>query len=273
MAQRVVRGDELRIGLAEEFDKKARQPVAGQKKAGHQAGGFQRAPAQGHEQHQPEQQPFQAGLVQLAGVAGARPRRDSGAILSGIAGKDHRPGQIGGPPPEFGIDEIGDPAEEKPDGGDQRHRIGKLQRRHPVASAKPQAREDHPQKTAVKRHAAFPDLENVAGMGKVMIGPVEQHEAEPAADDHPEDDRGQQILDPFRIHRRGAAGPEVRSAHQRHDDPPAGDQPDKIGHRVPAQRDVKTEDRKREDFVRDVGKRHDGLHGCFSGAPKTVGSR
>ncbi len=128
-----------------------------------------------------------------------------------------------------------------------------------MAPAEPEAGDDNPEKAAVEGHAAFPDLQDFNGMREVIARLVEEHVAEPAAKDDAEDDRGQEVFDPRRLHRRGIARPEMRTLHQRDDDAPADDQPDDIGEGIEAQRQIPAEKRN-GDPVRDVGKACRGEH-------------
>ena len=57
----------------------------------------------------------------------------------------------------------------------------------------------------MERHAAFPNLEDIEGMRKIRRRIVEQHIAEPAADNHPERDIEQEIVDAGGIRHLAAA--------------------------------------------------------------------
>ena len=89
--------------------------------------------------------------------------------------------------------------------------------------------------SAMEGHAAAPDLEDFERAREVIARVVEQHVAEPAADDDAERAIDEQIVDAVG---RGAlhAAPQRVGGDDAADQPPAGDQPDDIGERVPANR-------------------------------------
>ena len=186
-------------------------------------------------------------------MAGAGHRR-RGAGLRGLARKHHAPGQVRRTPPQLGVDEVGDPPQTQPDRGGDRKRIGKPERRDRIPAREHPGGQHHAQEPAVKRHAALPDAHDLDRVGEVVVRLVEQDEPQPPANDHADDDPGQQFLDLLGRH-RGAVAPERRPPHQRHHDPPAGQQTDQIGQRIPAQRELSPRHGDGEDFGRNVGKR------------------
>ena len=95
-------------------------------------------------------------------------------------------------------------------------------------------RDDHAEQAAVERHAALPDREDLERMGGVEAGLVEQHVAEPAADDGAEHAVEEQVLD---VATRPAARRELRQAR-----PPRGEEEeqaeaDQVGDAVPVDGD------------------------------------
>ena len=82
------------------------------------------------------------------------------------AGKDHRPGHIGGLAPQFAIDEIGDAAEEQADGRDGAIRSPTGSRLQLAAAAEQPDREHHAEQPAMERHAAFPGGDDADRIGE-----------------------------------------------------------------------------------------------------------
>ena len=73
-----------------------------------------------------------------------------------------RPRAVGGPAPEFAIDEIRDPAEEKPDrhrGGDETAKTAATG----CAAGKQRDGERAPREPAMERHAAMPERQDLRG--------------------------------------------------------------------------------------------------------------
>ena len=65
---------------------------------------------------------------------------------------------------------------------------------------------DHTEEAAMERHAALPDLEDGERVGEIM-GQIEQHIAEPAAQHHAEGGPEQEIVELVRRDRRAARFP------------------------------------------------------------------
>src|SRR5262249_4696124 len=109
--------------------------------------------------------------------------------------EDNSPRHIGWAAPEFGANEVGDSAKEDADWGDERTEVQQGQRRRPVATAEQEDPNQRADQAAVKGHPAFPDFEYLDRMGEVILRIVEQHIAEPAADDDAEGAIDEQIVD------------------------------------------------------------------------------
>ena len=148
-------------------------------------------------------------------------------------GKDHRPGQRGRcrAAPQLAIDEVGDPSQPEPDRHHGAEPVGEQQQRQPPFPGEQDQGDDHPKRPAMEAHAAVPDLEDGGGMAEIQARLVEQDIAQPAAEHDAERGPGQEVVDVER--RSDHRAPAHQPAHQ----PPAGDQPDDIGERIPAYRD------------------------------------
>src|SRR5699024_7015091 len=100
-----------------------------------------------------------------------------------------RPGQVrwGLASPEFTVDEVADPAEREA----YRHRrdeeVRHLQKGAPHAPAIDGHTKDDTNGATVEAHAAVPDLDGVKRILQVVQGLVEQHVAEPSADQNASD--------------------------------------------------------------------------------------
>src|SRR5689334_21461825 len=96
-----------------------------------------------------------------------------------VPGKDHGPGEVGRTAVELAIDEIGEPAEEEPDGGGCRHGIGQMEEAELVAPGEEDHGEDHAEEAAMERHAAMPESEDLQWVLQIDLEIVEQYVAEP----------------------------------------------------------------------------------------------
>ena len=152
----------------------------------------------------------------------------------GRGGKQHRPGHVGRPPPEFAIDEIGEPAEKQAEG----HRRSDHVEQRPQREAARAGEEDHRQrgaeKAAVERHAAVPDLEDLQRVGEVDRQIVEQHIADASAGDDADRRPDDEIVDVGGLHRRAGRAPQALIGDQPLGVPPADEDADDIGQRIPA---------------------------------------
>ena len=102
----------------------------------------------------------------------------------------------------------------------------------------------------MKGHAALPHLDDVGRMGEKMARVVEQHIADPAAENHSEQNMVQQAVDGSRGQGRFGAG---RLASQ---DPVPGKQPANIGERIPADAEAAEIDQERIKLGKDDGAGH-----------------
>jgi hypothetical protein len=99
----------------------------------------------------------------------------------------------------------------------------------------------HPEKTTVERHAAFPHLENIQRIGQIVTEFVEQHIPETATENHPQHTIKQQIVELLRIQQRCRAALDTvmsecekqRKGQQIHQPVPAnGQRPERDGNRI-----------------------------------------
>ena len=180
---------ELSVGYANEFDNEAEDAVAHGEQAGHRHGRprFARVEPENDEQGHA----FQGELVELRRV----PRQ-----LLRIGREDHRPRHIGRLAPEFGIDEITDAPGAQPNGDKGGNEVHQLEKFLAVAPRKDPGTQQHAQQTAMKRHATLPNLEDQRRIVDIGRQIVEQHIAQPPADDHahghPEHQVGKLVLVP-----------------------------------------------------------------------------
>ena len=111
-------------------------------------------------------------------------------------------GTSAAPAPQFAVDEIGDAAEEQ---ADRRHRaddIAERQDRNAAAPSEQHHRHDAACKAAVERHAALPELQDLQRVLGKMRRVVEQHVAEPAAENDAERDPEHEVVEVDQRHRR-----------------------------------------------------------------------
>ena len=94
-------------------------------------------------------------------------------------------------------------------------------------------RADHAEQPAVKRHAALPHRKDLEQIRRVVLGLVEQHIAETAADHDAEHAVEQQVLD---IAARPAALGEMRLAGSQRREPQEEAERDEVGQAVPVDR-------------------------------------
>ena len=261
-AERVLGRHKLRIRLAEEFHEKPRRAVADEEQPRNRAGKAEpTAPPDQVGKEDQEQQPLQPGLIKLAGVADTG-QVGSGAGLRRVARKGHAPRQGGGAAPKLGIDEIGDPAQEKADGRDGCHQVCHLQHGDVFAPTEQDADHNHAKEATVEGHPPLPDPQNASRIDDKTSQVVKEHIAHTPTQDDADDDPCQQPLDLLGP-RRCRAGPKPWRRDHPHDQLPARDQSDDIGQRIPAQRQGHRSDVDGEDFRRDIGKRDVGHRICL----------
>ena len=121
--------------------------------------------------------------------------------------------------------------------------------------------DDDPQRPAVKGHAALPDLKDQCRVRKVVAWLIEKDVAQPAPEDDAKDHPEQQVLELLRRHHGPFPRPEPGCPDRAHHQPPAQHDAHDIGQGVPAQRQVKAENRDREDLGIDIGKGKRTGHG------------
>src|ERR1700678_1784322 len=109
--------------------------------------------------------------------------------------EDNGPGDVSRAAPEFRANEVGDSAKEDANRRDERAQVKHSQRRRFVAAAEQEDADESADQPAVKGHAAFPDFENLDRMGEIILRIVEQHIAEPAADNDPKGAVDKQVVD------------------------------------------------------------------------------
>src|SRR6516225_288741 len=111
------------------------------------------------------------------------------------ARKNHRPGYIGWTAPKFRLDEIGDATEEQTDWNGGATDIGNGSDSDLIALPEQKERDRRPGEAAVKRHAAFPDRGDFQRMRQIKAEIIEEHIADPAAEDHPKRRIDEKIID------------------------------------------------------------------------------
>ncbi len=109
----------------------------------------------------------------------------------------HRPGQAGSAkrPHSSPLMKLPMRPAARPGRHARRDQVGDLAGTTAAAVANNAHRDDHAEQAAVERHAALPDREDLERMRGVVAGLVEEHVAEPAADDDAEHAVEQQVLD------------------------------------------------------------------------------
>lgn len=186
------------IRLADEFHREAERAIAGQEQSRdrHARPRPHGEDPQHHEQHQP----LEKCLVEHRGVARQRPG----------AGEDHAPGQVGGPTPQLGVDEVADSTEEQADRYQRGNEVGDGEKGQSLTAGVDSHGDQHAQQPAVEAHAAIPDGEDRQGRVKQHARLVEQHIADSPAQYHAQRPVEEQIID-----LRGGNRPVGRRARRR----------------------------------------------------------
>ncbi len=166
-----------------------------------------------------------------------------------VGREDHRPGHGGGAAVQLAIHEVRDPAEEQPDRHDHGDAVAEGQRVQPLLTAKQQGRDDHAERPAVERHAALPHHQRLERSLRVVSRFIEQHVAQPPAEDDAKRRPGDEV-----VHLPLGAGPGRRLDDAPGDAPAQHDAGD-VGERVPA-------DRERPELERDRVYVGEGEHGA-----------
>ena len=128
-------------------------------------------------------------------------------------------------------------------------------------------RDDHPDQPAMERHATPPHLDDLARIGEVLRRLIEQHEPQPPADQDAEDDPRHQRLKLLGRHRWRLVRPKRGTAQRTTRKPPAQNDADDVGQRVPAQGKLESQKRDRENLGRYIGecqcaRKHVRLNAC-----------
>src|SRR5712671_1732676 len=114
--------------------------------------------------------------------------------------EDHRPGDIGGPPVQFAVDEVADASQSQTDRRDGAAEIRNFPEIPAFPARNPYRSEDHPDKPAVERHAALPDREYGEWFANVAAEVVKQDVSEAASDHDAQNQVEQQIVQVIRRH-------------------------------------------------------------------------
>ena len=159
------------------------------------------------------------------------------------AGKHHGPGHVAHAPNHLGIDEVGDAAEEQPEGRRRRGDVAKRQRVDALGAGEEIDGGDDAEQSAVEGHATVPHRGNLERVRPEIARLVEQNEAEPAAEHDAERDPQQKIVGLAYGHRRLAV-PQIGPRQEIAPIEPAEQDAGHIGEAVPA-------DGERPDLERD----------------------
>ena len=116
--------------------------------------------------------------------------------------EQYAPGYVGLLAPEFAIDEIANTAETETQWHNWCHKIRHLPHRHAALAPEEPHRDENANEPAVKRHAAFPHLEQVQRVFEHVVPPVDEGIANPTADDDAEHPIEDQIVDLVRLEGR-----------------------------------------------------------------------
>src|SRR5262245_61958881 len=150
--------------------------------------------------------------------------------------KDHRPWYVGRPAPQLTIDEIGEAAEQQPDRCDRTGDVAQGQHRHSAYRGKAYDGGDAAEKPAMKRHAAFPDLEDLQRVRDEIRQIVEQHVAGASSKDDAERHPKDEIVEVLDLQRR-RPGPVSLVAYNGARIEPAEKNSEDVRQRIPADRE------------------------------------
>jgi hypothetical protein len=147
------------------------------------------------------------------------------------AAKHHRPGYVADAAPQLAVDEVA----QAPGGDARRHErrgeIHHLQVRHVVAPRREGHRRHHAEQPAVEGHPALPQGEDLERVREVVVRLVEEHVAQPPAEDHAEHDEEKDVVE---LGARHGDDPLLDAAHA---EPPSGGEADEVHQAVPADRE------------------------------------
>src|SRR6476660_10408209 len=100
--------------------------------------------------------------------------------------KYHRPRHVGRAAPKLAVDEIGDAAEKDSDRPGGAGEVTQRKNGETAVAGEQDDRQHAAEKAAVERHPALPELQALQRMRDAIAGLVEQHVAEPSAENDPE---------------------------------------------------------------------------------------
>ena len=226
-AGRLDERNELLVGFADELDGEAEQAVEKDEGADELARLVAGLRLPEHPPQDAEQdEALEHRLVQLARM----PRQAEEAVAQCVDfDKADRPRDVRDSAPQFLVHEVGEAAEEQAErdaAGDiiVDPQPGELLLARQIEDA--ERRSDH---AAVERHAAVPQLEDLDRMLEIIAGVVEQHVAQPAAEDDPERGVKYEVVGMAPGHRRAGLPDELQQV------PIADEDAGEVGEAVPAQ--------------------------------------
>ena len=123
--------------------------------------------------HQEQQDALERRFIELARMARLRP----------AAIEHQRPGHIADPPKQLAIVVVGEPAEEETDRRRAGEHVGEGEEGQAAAAGEQNHRQDHADETAMERHAALPDHEDLEWLGEIFRAVIEEDIADASAED------------------------------------------------------------------------------------------
>src|SRR5690606_19293200 len=151
-----------------------------------------------------EKQPLAGELVELRGMPPER--------IAGLR-EHHRPGALGGSPPELAVDEVAQTPGGKTDGHQGCDEVDHVPEWLAASPAIQPDRQDHAQQAAVEGHPPLPHREDLERMREVVARLVEEDVAEAAADDDAHRPPEQQVLELGRREMRARGAPGIAQSH------------------------------------------------------------
>src|SRR5580692_3580554 len=177
--------------------------------------------------------------------------------------EDHRPRDIARAAIELAIDEVGDAAKEQTDRYRLCNDVGEGKERYSTGAGVQYDRNGHAEGAAVEGHPAVPYVNRLDRMIDIVARLVEQNVSDPPSENNAERCPHQEIVDilpPDQMRRPSGQSQAI---------PPADQQPDNVGERIPADRKGSERDRDRID--RREGHYEEGHEracgGMFEGPP------
>ncbi len=140
-------------------------------------------------QHEGQHDTLEERLVELARVAR-------------LAVHDHGPRRIGARdlPQSSPLMKLPMRPKKMPPDAPRRDRIGEIEELDPTRPAVEPHRDQHAGQSAVERHAALPHREDAERVGEQLLVRVDEHVADPAADDRAERAVEHDVVDAVRLH-------------------------------------------------------------------------